>query len=112
MISTLVLALTRRLKSKGALDPLYFIFSWIYLTYGQVVAKQHILFEIGYPAHPYIIRKRQDVVNAICYYYPGILKHELEYLHRKIHDIKEDDETNPETSNRYERDFNIGKGDN
>lgn len=54
-------------------------------------------------------------MNSICYYYPGILKHEIEYLHYKIHDLKEKAEQLEEsadiTSNRYEREFSVGKGD-
>lgn len=84
--------ITRKLKSKGALDGLYFIIPYMYANYGLFMGNQHTLFEVGYPAHPLIIDRRRDVVNSICYYYPGILKHEIEFLHTKIHDLDKKEE--------------------
>ena len=46
--------LTRRLKKKSATDALYFISGWAFVNYGLFVDQQHKLFEISYPAHPYI----------------------------------------------------------
>jgi hypothetical protein len=47
-------ALTRRLKQKAASDAMYFITGYIFINYGIFVEQQHKLFEIGYPAHPFI----------------------------------------------------------
>ena len=63
---------------------IYFVIPWSYATYGYFVEQQPKLFEIGYPAHPLIFKKRTDVVNKICYYYPEIVKNEIEFLSRKL----------------------------
>jgi hypothetical protein len=42
------------------------------------------LFEIAYPAHPLVFEKRTQVVNAVCYYHPQIVKNEIEYLYSKL----------------------------
>lgn len=74
--------LTRRLKHKSPTDAMYFIAAFIFVNYGLFVSEQHKLFEVGYPAHPYILERRSEAINSICYYYPQILKNEIEFLHR------------------------------
>lgn len=91
MVGAFFYILTRRLKAKGALDGMYFMVPYMFANYSIFIERQHKLFELGYPAHPYIFQKRTKVVNSICYYYPGILKNEIEYLHAKIHGFKEDE---------------------
>lgn len=55
--------LTRRLKHKSSTDVMYFIGGYMFLNYGIFVSEQHKLFEIAYPAHPYILEKRADAIN-------------------------------------------------
>ncbi len=71
--------------------------------YGVFLSEQHKLIEVPYPAHPYILEKRAEMVNAICFYYPQILKNEIEYLHRKIHNIKDEDELTEEEKLELDR---------
>lgn len=106
--------LTRRLKQKSATDFLYFLSGYVFVNYGIFVEQQPKLFEIGYPAHPYIFEKRSQVLNMVCYYHPQILKNEIEYLHRKIHKpikpeekAKEEVETEEqkEEETKYEKEF-------
>ena len=63
---------------------MYFFVPYMFLNYGMFLEQQHTLFEVGYPAHPFIIQKRSEVINSVCYYYPAILKNEIEYLHTKV----------------------------
>ena len=84
------------------------MFGYLFVNYGIFVTDQHKLFEVPYPAHPLILERRTQAVNNICYYYPEILKNEIEYLHSKLHPIiKEGEEKTPEgeSSSRYEKDF-------
>ena len=70
------------MKSKATFDPFfYFMIPYFFANYFVFLERQHKLFELGYPAHPYIFRQRTDVVNNIAFHYPGTLKNEIEYLH-------------------------------
>lgn len=82
---------------------MYFILGYTFVAYGIFIADANKLFEIDYPAHPYVVEKRAEVVNAICYYYPPILKNEIEHLHQRIHNIQEGEL--PPEGNRYEKEF-------
>lgn len=62
--------LTRRLKQKAASDALYFIVGYCFVNYALFVEQQHKLFEVSYPAHPFIFDKRTKVINSVCYYHP------------------------------------------
>ena len=42
-------------------------------------------FEVAYPAHPLVIEKRQEAIYKWWSYDPQIIKHELEYLNRKVY---------------------------
>ena len=74
------------------------------------VEQQHKLFEIGYPAHPFIFEKRSQVINNICYYHPQILKNEIEYLHRKIYPKQDEKDALEHLKTRYEREFSVRGG--
>ena len=58
IFGAMLFLLTRRLKQKAATDALYFITGWAFINYAMFVEQQHKLFEIAYPAHPYIFQKR------------------------------------------------------
>lgn len=45
-------------------------------------------FEIGYPAHPVIIDERRKVINQGCFFAPSVIKNEIEFMHRKIDNLK------------------------
>ena len=63
---------------------MYFITGYTYVNYGLFVDQQHHLFELAYPAHPLILQRRGETINSICYFYPPILRNEIEYLHQKV----------------------------
>lgn len=70
------------------------------------------MWQIGYPAHPYIQLKRTQIINQACYKYPPILKNEVEYLHRKINDLPLDPEAMTDEqllATRFEKSFQIGQ---
>lgn len=50
--------ITRRLASKSKFDFQYFLVPYFYLNYGTFLNNGRVLYEIGYPAHPYIIEQR------------------------------------------------------
>lgn len=70
------------------------------------------MFEIGYPAHPFIVNKRIEVINRSCFKYPQIIKNEIEFLHRKVHGLPEQAEescTDEQLQDsRYEKEFKTG----
>ena len=98
------------MKQKSSTDPLYFVCGWAFINYGMFVEQQHKLFEIGYPAHPFIFEKRSQVINNICYYHPQILKNEIEYLHRKIYPKQDEKDASEHLKTRYEREFSVRGG--
>ena len=63
---------------------MYFLIPWLYMTNSFRLLAGKDLFEIGYPPHTYIIEKRIDCINKLCYCYPKILKNEIEYLSSKL----------------------------
>lgn len=73
------------LKAYGKNDILYPIVVFCAQNYGIYCQSQKVLFETGYPAHPYIIGERTKVINKCCFKNPEIIKNEIEYLHDKIH---------------------------
>jgi len=55
VISGLLLyGLTRRLKAYSGSDVFYFARPYLYINYGTFVIEQRKLYEMGYPAHPFI----------------------------------------------------------
>ena len=54
---------------------------------------------MGYPAHPWIVEKRTNVVNRTCFCYPQILKNEIEYLHMKL------SENDKSKEHKFEKEF-------
>ena len=47
------------------------------------------------------------MINNICYYYPQILKNEIEYLHRKIYPKLDAKDAEEHVKTRYEREFTV-----
>ena len=82
--------LTRQLKAFSSYDKFYFWVPYIFMNYGVYLSEVRRLYEIGYPAHPYIQIKRTELINKCCYKYPTILKNEIEYLHLKINNLKDE----------------------
>ena len=78
--------LTRRLKKASPTDIGYFVVPYLYQNYGMYILLQKDLFEMGYPAHPYIIEQRMKMINKTCFSYPAIVKNEIEYLPAKLSD--------------------------
>ena len=76
--------LTRMLKSKGKNDAMYFVMGWLWSTVNVYSSEVPPLFEIAYPPHPDVLRKRENCINSICYFHPPVVKHELEYLASKL----------------------------
>ena len=119
--------LTRRLKKSSGTDMLYFLAPYLYANYGIFCVEQRTIFEMGYPAHPYVIEKRMSVVNKTCFSYPQIIKNEIEYMHTKLSDHhrvlaeakadmgeekekkKEGQEVADDTILKFERVFTIGE---
>lgn len=89
---------------------MYFICTYFFVNYALFIDHQPKLFEVGYPAHPYIFEKRSQVINALCHYHPQILKNEIEYLHRKIYQLDEQTTVTENNTNKYEREFVINGG--
>jgi len=50
----LLYGLTRRLKAYSGSDVFYFAIPYLYINYGTFVIEQRKLYEMGYPAHPFI----------------------------------------------------------
>jgi len=59
--------LTRRLKQKAAMDFIYFFVPFALINYGQFLHKNTELFELSFPPHPFIMQKRMEAINAVCY---------------------------------------------
>ena len=76
--------LTRRLKKASPTDIFYFAIPYLYANWGIFCVEQKSLFEAGFPAHPFVIERRMDVINKTCFNYPQIVKNEIEYLHSKL----------------------------
>lgn len=109
------LGLCRLLQAKRPLDGLYFLIPWVYVTYSSMLTNCPKLFELSYPAHPFVMEKRSETLNKMCFYYPTALKNDIEYLHAKIHDLSLDAETNlvkDTGDNKYERMCIVGKSKN
>ena len=49
-----VYGLTRRLKTKSGSDFFYALIPYCYVNYGIFMIQQRKLYELGYPAHPFI----------------------------------------------------------
>ena len=105
--------LTRYLKKSSGMDSLYFVVPFLYANYGIFIVEQKGLFEMGYPAHPYVLKHRMHCINKTCFSYPQIVKNEIEYLHsklienhRKVHG-EDDEEEGPPL--KFERVFTIGE---
>ena len=98
-IGLFVYCLTRRLKKYGSLDIFYFAIPYLALQNGAFNLGSKELIETGYPAHPWIVEKRTNLISETCYIYPAILKNEIEYLHRKIL------QNNPEAEHKIEKEF-------
>ena len=62
--------LTRRLKKGSGTDIFYFVIPYLYANYGIFCVEQKQIFEMGYPAHPYILEQRMGVINRACFSYP------------------------------------------
>ena len=110
VISGLLLyGLTRRLKAYSGSDVFYFAIPYLYINYGTFVIEQRKLYEMGYPAHPFIQQQRTDVLNKTCFKYPQIVKNEIEYLHTKVNTSFEDATDEYLQQTRFERVFTTGK---
>ena len=105
--------LTRMLKKATGPDVLYFVLPYLYVNYGVFCIEQKNVFESGYPAHPYILEQRMNVINRACYSFPPILKNEIEYIHTKLSEeharLAQLQESNDEVSLKFERVFTIGQ---
>eukprot|EP00347_Sterkiella_histriomuscorum_P024425 403331161 len=108
----------RLIKSKGSLDGMVFLTYYFYSNFCYFSDLHNKLFEIAYPAHPFIFDRRSEVVSRISYFFPTCLRNEIEYLHARIHDLPIDLEAREEllkqdtSDNKYEREFAVGKGKN
>ena len=109
MSGAFLFLLTRRLASKSKFDFQYFLVPYLYLNYGTYLSSGRQLYEMGYPAHPFIVEQRTKVLNRVCFKYPQILKNEIEYLHTKIHDLHEEASDEELVKSRYEKVFQTGE---
>lgn len=111
------LRLSRALKKRGGLDvPLYFGLPFAAVCWSAKTATSCVMFEIGFPAHPTVIEQRRRVINECCFYAPGMIKNEVEYMHGKLAGVKTEDdladklqeEEGPSTM-KYEKEFTTGE---
>lgn len=65
-----IYGITRKLKAFGKNDIIYPVVTWAYLNYGIYCGNQPKMYEVGYPAHPYIIGERTKVINKCCFKNP------------------------------------------
>jgi hypothetical protein len=85
------------------------MFGFAFVTYGVFLTYGTRLFEVGYPPHPLVLEKRLEAVNIIGFYYPDVLKNEIEFLSKKIREIKlSNNLIKDNESVRYEKEFHTG----
>lgn len=94
--------------------PIYFGMPLAYWIYSKSLMTMPSLFELGYPAHPWIIERRRRAINKACFFAPSMLKNEIEYMHGKISGVMSQEqlakilEENKEDAHRYEKEFETG----
>ena len=65
-----IYAFSRRMQRKRASDILYFVIPYAYVNYGAYLTLSGNMFEVAFPAHPEILRRRKAVLNKCCFQYP------------------------------------------
>ena len=81
------------------------------MNYGIYALEQKSIFEVGYPAHPFIMEQRMKMINKTCFSYPSIVKNEIEYIHTKLsqhHASKQEGKEDSEPL-KFEQVFTIGE---
>jgi len=83
----------RNMKKHGPMDfPIYMGIPMLVFLWFDKFECSLKAFEIGFPAHPQIIEKRRKIINSCCFFAPSMVKYDIEYMHKKIEGIKNNDD--------------------
>mmetsp|Transcript_23101 Transcript_23101/g.35777 ORF Transcript_23101/g.35777 Transcript_23101/m.35777 type:complete len:151 (+) Transcript_23101:274-726(+) len=103
-----IIRLVRRLKKASPLDvPIYGGFMLVAMLSGGFHMAGAQIFEIGFPPHPAVIESRRKCINECCFYSPGMLKNEIEYIHSKLSQHADSNDVDLD-SVRFEKTFETG----